>query len=195
MLPTGSIIRLGFFNSSFTDDQIAANATTQAGLQVLNANFTQIDFERAGVGSATVAGRAGYFEASENYVVSASAEGRQMMLWAIFSADNTTVETSLATALETGIFYMDRQVDSDWALPSDQPFPGQTAFDLEDLTGAGPTAELLAGARLVVGRYSSNAFGPFGTRNFLLEQVPEPTTAVLLSAAGLVLGARRRRST
>jgi hypothetical protein len=191
LLPVQSMVRLGYFAQGFTNQMAAQNSTSPEGLALIAANFNQIDVARIGQG--TPVSQAGYFAASETFAVAGGIEGRQLVMWVFHSTDNSSFQRSFETAVETGIFYMDGVADNRWRIPSDDVPPAATGIDIEQLTGAGPTGGLLAGANLVVGRYSDNTFGPLQARQFLLQPVPEPSTAVLLALSGFCVAARRYR--
>lgn len=189
LLPVNSLVRLGYFN--IDDSLIQANAFNIA---YLNANFVQLDFDR--IGGTEVVGLPGYFADREELNTGSTGlniEGRQLVYWALLSSDNSSVAASIATATQTGIFY---STSADWKIPGDipdQPEPGITNIDLTNLTGDGPTADLLPTARVVVGSYTSNTAGPFEARNFALAAVPEPSTAIVALLGGTALLLRRRR--
>ncbi|MHA3773884.1 PEP-CTERM sorting domain-containing protein [Verrucomicrobiota bacterium sgz303538] len=184
MLPVNSLVRLGYFDIS--DSVIQANATN---LAFLENNFHQLDFDR--IGGAEVLGNAGYF--SESHVsLDPSLAGKQLVVWAFASSDNSSLSQSLATATQTGIFYSTK---SNWLVPNDNPIPTDTTLELSDLTGAGPTAGLLTdgSAHVVLGSFSDTTAGARNAKNFALQVVPEPGTTGLAVVGGIAMLLRRRR--
>ena len=193
MLPVSNLVRLGYFNQGFTDAMIAANAMSSSGLLAINAQFNEIGTSLIGNGSGN---QNGYFRGN-SVVLSGSAQagavGKQLVLWTFFSTNNTSTTQTLETALQTGIFYMDKASDGRWQIPSDSTADSFTEIELTYLTGAGSTAGLLPGAHVVVGSYSTGTAGALNARNFQLAVVPEPTSAVLLLAGLGGFGLRRFR--
>jgi len=188
-----SLVRIGYFNfdDAVRDAVIATNATTLAGIQFLNSNF--VEFGSARIGD-NLDNRAGYFADTDTANTSPSGlnlEGKQIYLWAFASGDDSSVNSSINTVRETGVFYLSKAASSRWAFPSDTPIPGATEIELTNLTGAGPNAGLIAGATIVVGSYNS-ASDPDSFQ--LATVIPEPSAALLgfLGAAGLLF--RRRRA-
>jgi hypothetical protein len=182
--PVGNLVRLGYFNVS--DELIQQNA---ANIAFLNENFQEFGNARIGDGT----GIAGEFAKTSSQPSSETQfDGKQIYVWGFASGDNTTVERSLATATQHGIFYMtggsnpngDLQ-DPDWLFPNASGIPsGESTIDLADLTF--DATRLNSGARVLI--------GSFGTQeDFMFAVIPEPSSAVLLSIASTALLLKRRR--
>jgi hypothetical protein len=184
-LGVGNLVRVGTFDIS--DGVIAANA---GNISFLNSHFTEFGTVRIGQG---VAGNPAehFFSTSNADSGALNIVGAQIYLWAFASTDNTTVASSIATAFQLGIFYMNRTQDADWTVPVENPFPGQTTIDLTDLTNG---AVLANGANVVVGSFPNGTSDATGAPNFGLA-VPEPSAATaVIASIGLLALRRRRRS-
>lgn len=188
MLPVNSLVRLGYFDIDAAT--IQANATN---LAFLDSKFHQLDFDR--IGGSEVGGDAGYFRESYNFT-DLSAAGKQLVVWALASADNSSVASSVATATQIGIFYMTGGTaagqNPNWVVPTDAEL-GFATIDLSDLTGSGPTAGLLSGANVLAGSFTENTAGKYNAKNFALQVVPEPGTTGLAVIGGIAMLLRRRR--
>ena len=195
-IPDGSLVRLGWFDPGYTDDNIRSDAFTLAGRMNLEQNFNELDFTRT---PATVLGtpRPGSFADSVD-VLDPTLAGKQLVMLAYVSGDNSSHAQSLATVLQMGAFYMDGEADPSWRIPSDVPVPGQTTIDIGNLNGnqaGAKTADLAPGARIPLGEYTAgDELNSAGSRSFALAAVPEPSTALLACGAGAVLLLRRRTS-
>lgn len=192
-LPVGSLVRAGFFDIS--DSLITQNSTSAAGLTFLNQHFTEFAVAHIGEG---VGGNAGFFSNTDNLsgATATTLAGQQIYLWAFASVDNTSDALSFTTAFQTGIFYIPLASDADWKFPTD-PDLGSTTIGLRDLTDTATSTTLLAGARLLAGSFPGDAghvSSLNGKPNFVLANVPEPTSAMLLGMGALGLLARRRRN-
>ena len=193
LLPTGNFVRLGYFDDGYSDAMIASDLNA-GGVNAVDLKFNQIDVARIGDGASN---SAGFFAASENFTVTSGLAGKQMAMWVFFSQDTSSLLTAQNTVQQTGIFYLSTAAQNGaWAIPSDNPTPGTTSIDLNQLTGnTGASGNLsVPDAHLVYGSYSANAFGPANSRNFLLAAVvPEPSSAVFLLAGLGAFGLRRFR--
>ena len=186
-LAVGNLARLGVF--SLTDAQIQANSGNVA---FLNSNFTQIGTARIGDSF----GLPGHFLQSVQFDTTSIA-GRQMALWVFKSANNSSDMASVNSALQIGIFYMDKALNSQWTVPMQVPVPGATVIDIADLTTpASGNTQLRAGAHVVVGSFPNGISDATEAPGFGLqtvsEPVPEPSTISFLGIAALGFLARRR---
>jgi len=190
LLPTGSIIRLGYFN--LTD--VAIQGFHNAGdFSSLNAAFTQYDFATSSEGS----GLEGTF--AKGSTSAANLNGNlQIFVWVLQSTNNSSVAQAVATATAQAIFYVDKAVNPEWNFPA--VFNGVANIDIGDLTN--PTGAAATGAHLVVGNFQANvarqdvrdAFAAARVEGIqVVAPIPEPTSAFLIAvgAAGLMM--RRRR--
>lgn len=147
-LPTGSLVRLGWFRHSVTGEPMTdADIQALAGVvSLLEASFVEVASTTLGSGlSGSVAG---HFAASSTVDTSATGlnvGGRQMYLWVLNAA-------SIGTATQQAILYWslsDTTTNPDgsadvpgtrWVFPMQDP-PGATTIDLTDLTtGTGALA-------------------------------------------------------
>lgn len=185
-LDVGNLVRLGVF--SLTDAQIQANSSNVA---FLNSGFTQIGTARIGDSF----GLQGHFLQSVQFD-SNSIAGRQMALWVFKSANNSSDLASVNSALQIGIFYMDKALKGQWAVPPQNPVPGATVIDIADLTSPPFNTNLRSGAHVVVGSFPKGVSDATGAPGFGLqtvsEPVPEPSTISFLGIAALGFLARRR---
>jgi hypothetical protein len=186
-LGLNNLVRVGTFNIS--DGVIAANASN---IQFLASHF--VEFANGRIGDGT--GVAEHF--SENSTANSGSSGlniagAQIYLWAFASTDNSSVNNSISTAFQIGIYYLDKANNSAWTIPVEDPSPGQTNIDLSDLTNVAGNA-LVTGAHVVVGSFpdgtsDQGAHAP----NFGLAVVPEPSVAMAALASLGLLAFRRRR--
>jgi hypothetical protein len=128
---------------------------------------------------------------------------KQIYYLVVSGTDNSTVATSLATARQVGVYYLDKAYftgtlhDGDWAFPDDNDFFPERTVDIADLTTSNAGTSLLAGgfSHVVIG-----AFGPDHSNahpsalNFQLAVIPEPSVGMLAMLATAGLLARRRRA-
>jgi PEP-CTERM motif len=184
-LAIGNLVRLGVF--SLTDSQIQANSGNVA---FLNSNFTQIGTARIG----DAFGFPGHFSKSVT-LDTTSIAGQQMALWVFKSADNSSDLASVNSALQIGIFYMDKALNSQWAVPFQNPPPPATVIDIADLTNPPLNTTLRSGAHVVVGSFPNGTSDQTGAPGFgfqPIEPVPEPSTISFLGIAVLGFLAHRR---
>jgi hypothetical protein len=181
-LAVGNLVRVGVF--SLTDPQIQANSGNVA---FLNSNFTQIGVARIGEGF----GFPGHWTGSVTYNQNPIAE-QQVALWIFKSADNSSDITSVNSALQIGIFYMDKALNSAWAVPPADVLPGSAVIDIADLTTSPLNTTLRSGAHVVVGSFPNGTSDQTGAPGFGLQTVPEPSTIAFLGMAALGFLARRR---
>jgi len=186
-LPAGNLARLGVF--SLTDSEIQANS---GNVEFLNSNFTQIGTARIGE---PFGGIPGHFSQSVQFD-STSIAGRQMALWVFKSSNNSSDMASVNSALQIGIFYMDKALNGSWAVPPQNPVPGSSVIDINNLTDAATSTMLRPGAHVVVGSFPNGISDATGAPGFGLqtvsEPVPEPSTVSFLGIAALGFLARRR---
>ena len=184
-LPVGNLVRVGTFD--ITDGVIAANA---GNISFLNSHF--VEFGNARIGDGIPGNPAEHFSKTSNADSGPGGlniQGSQIYIWAFASTDNSTFATSIATAFQLGIFYMDKAVDVDWTVPIEDQIPNSTLVDLTDLaTGS----VLVNGAHVVVGSFPDGTSDATGAPNFGLA-VPEPSTATAVIASIGLLALRRRR--
>lgn len=190
LLPTGSVIRLGYFSLS----DIAILAFHNAGdFNALNSNFVQYDFSTSSDGS----GLDGTFAKGSTSAPNINGN-QQIFIWVLQSSNSSTVANAVATANAEAIFYVDKAINPEWNFPA--TFNGVANIDIGDLTNSSGAAA--PGARLVVGDYRANVNRPdvaaaFGAGRVegiqVVSPIPEPTSAFLVAvgAAGLMM--RRRR--
>lgn len=184
-LAIGNLVRLG--NFSISDGQIQAFFSA-GNIAALNSNFTEIAVGHIGDNI----GAPSNFAESDNVDTTAVA-GLQLYFWAYYSSNNTSPATSISTALQMGIVYMDKAINPAWAAPVQSPIPGSTSIDLSDLTD-GPGTALISGAHIVVGSFPTGTSTAGGAPNAGLAQiVPEPTSAALMLVGVVSIAARRRR--
>jgi PEP-CTERM motif len=182
MVATGNLVRIGTFN--LPDQQITDN---RFDIPFLSSNFTEFATARIGDG---VAGAAGYFRVTSTAdATSLNLIGKQIYLWAFRSTDNSTNTQSLLTAVEHGIYYMPKEVNSRWAFPGDG-IGDITTIDLSDLTNP-DSSTLDAAAKILHGRFPTGPAGMLNAANFALE-VPEPSISVLFGFGSLGAFIRRR---
>jgi hypothetical protein len=183
-LAIGSLVRLGVF--SLTDSQIQAMSWNVA---FLNSNFTQIGTARIG----DAFGFPGHFSKAVT-LDTTSIAGQQMALWVFKSTDNSSDMASVNSALQIGIFYMDKALNGQWAVPIQNPPPPSTVIDIADLTtSASLNTQLRAGAHVVVGSFPNGTSDATGAPGFGLQTpVPEPSAFSFLGIAALGFLARRR---
>ncbi len=196
MLPVGNLVRMGIFDIS--DAQIQQN---KFDLLFLDSHFMQLGEVRIGD---NVGGSPGYWAASNNVDTKPSVSnlgGKQIMLWG-FAAPNPAskdVAATLSSATNYGIFYADKSLLSNWAVPTDPEdgIPGVTTIDLGNLTGAGARKWHVDGSRRNRRRRHPAAHGrkwiALNAPNVSLSSIPEPTTVGLFAFGGLALFGRRRR--
>jgi hypothetical protein len=188
-LNAGALVRLGYFKHAttgvqLTDAEILALVNTPS---TLDTHFVQAASASIGSGLGP-SNPAGHFAASNTVDTGASGlnlAGKQMYLWVMNSG-------SPATATEHAVLYWtmtDTTTNPDggtepgprWIFPVQEPVPGSTAVDLDDLTtGSGALA---AGARLVIGSYPTGTSPTTAANNFGLTAVssaPTITTASTL---------------
>jgi hypothetical protein len=183
-LGVGNLVRVGTFD--ITDGVIAANA---GNIAFLNSHF--IEFGNARIGD----GALGFPEHFSKQSVADSGPsglnivGAQIYMWAFASTDNSTVANSISTAFQLGIFYMEKAIDADWAVPVQDPLPGSTTIELTDLSNVNVLA---TGAHVVVGSFPDGTSDATGAPNFGLA-VPEPSAAMAMVASVGLLALRRRR--
>jgi hypothetical protein len=185
-LGIGNLVRVGTFD--ITDGVIAANA---GNIAFLDSHF--IEYGNARIGdNVGVAEHFSKTSSANSGSAGLNIAGAQIYIWTFASGDNSTVASSIATAFQLGIFYLDKAVESRWAIPVEDPLPGATNIDLTDLTNG---VVLASGAHVVVGSFpdGNSDQAPFAP-NFGLA-VPEPSAATaVLASVGLLALRRRRRS-
>jgi hypothetical protein len=185
---TQGFIRLGFFNLS---DAAILAAFNTGDLSALANAFTEFGFGRIGDGLGVPSN---FAEQTTANAEALGLVGKQIYFWAFRSTDITSSSTAVNTALESGIFYFDKSLNSAWTFPPEGPPPGSTSVDLTNLTNAAGT-DLLAGAHVVVGDFPNGSSSAAGAPNFGLSPViPEPSAALLLGMGALGIIARRRRN-
>jgi hypothetical protein len=123
--------------------------------------------------------------------------GKQIYYLVVSGTDNTTVASSLTTARQFGIYYLDKSANSRWAFPVPTDDDTDiTIVDIADLTVGN------LGLNLLPGGVSHTVIGTFGTDhsnahpsaiNFELAVIPEPSVGALALLASAALAARRRR--
>jgi hypothetical protein len=129
--------------------------------------------------------------------------GKQVYYVVVSGSDNSTVATSLATARQVGVYYVDKAYfsslgsDNPWAFPDDTDLFAQPSVDIADLTIGKSGMSLLSGgfSHIVIGTFGpdhSNAHP--SALNFQLSAIPEPSAGVLALLASVGLLPRRRRS-
>ena len=185
-LADDNFVRVGAFNIS--DGVIAQNA---GNIPFLFANF--IEFGRARIGD-NLGNINGHFASTSQGNTGSTGlnlVGRQIYLWAFSASDNTTADSSLATAIEHGIFYVEIATDPDWAFPVEEPVPQNTTIDLSDLTQTGNAGALRPGSHVVVGNFPVGTSTTTSAANFGLA-IPEPSSAALVSIGALILARRRK---
>jgi hypothetical protein len=185
-LGIGNLARVGTFNVS--DAVIAANA---GNISFLNSHFTEFGNARIG-DNFGVAEHFSMNSVANSGPAGLNIEGAQIYYWVFASTDNSSVANSISTAFQLGIFYFDKALDGDWAVPTQVP-PGPTATtDISDLTTG---SALTTGAHVVVGSFpdGNSDQGPAFAPNFGLAIVPEPSAAVAMVASVGLLALRRRR--
>ena len=182
-LGAGNLVRVGVFN--LTDAQIQSAFAAQ-NFAALEQGFIQLGTARMGDGF----GFSGHYTKGIDADTTSTA-GLQLALWVYKSGDNTSDTASINTPQQMGIFYMDRTLNSAWAVPPQSPIPGATVIDISNLTDAS-SANLRAGAHVVLGSFPRGASDATTAPNFGLAAVPEPSSIVLLGIASLGLLARRR---
>lgn len=185
-LGVGNLVRVGTFD--INDSTIFANA---GNIAFLNSHF--IEFGNARIGDNL--GFAEHF-AKTSFANSGSGglniEGDQIYIWAFASADNTSVASSIATAFQLGIFYLESGLNSEWAIPLEVDPPLENTIDISDLSNGNV---LVNGAHVVVGSFPNGTSDqPGNAPNFGLI-VPEPSVATaVIASVGLLALRRRRRS-
>jgi hypothetical protein len=126
-----------------------------------------------------------------------SLAGKQIYYLVVSGTDNTTVASSLSSANQFGIYYLDKASNSKWAFPvPSEDDTDITIVDLADLTVSNFGISLLPGgvSHVVIGSFGPDHSNAHSTAlNFQLTNVPEPSAGLLgmLAAGGLL--ARRRR--
>lgn len=192
-LASGNWARIGYFDVS--DSVLSANAFD---LSFLNSHFTEFAATQIGLDLGGPGPEHGHFSASSGGNpaitggVTPSIVGLQVYYWVFSSTNRTSSALALSSATAHGVFYANKNTNSGWAFPSQNPVPGSTTTDITDLTDAG--GEVLApGAAVVIGSFGTDSSNLSGSKNFGLAPVPEPTSAFLVAigAAGLMM--RRRR--
>lgn len=179
-LPTGALVRLGWFRDSITGQQM-----TDAEIQALKTTPLLLDncFVEAGrttIGSGFDPAIPSHFATATTINTSGSGPslaGRQMYLWVLDAA-------TVGAATQQAILYWnaaDTTTNPDatadkpgtrWLFPAQVAFPGATTIDVTDLTVG--TGLLAAGARIVVGTYPKGVSGATGMANFGLAALEQP---------------------
>lgn len=194
-LPVGDLVRVGTF-VGLNDAQIIAN---QGNVSFLNSHW--VDFGDGHIGD--VYGIHGFFDdASTNSVSGLNIAGDQIYLWVFDSTNNSSLSSSLSTADQQGIFYLNDSSGSpnaiSWRFQDDSSIsPVVSPIDLSDLTTGIGNAQTVSGATIVVGSFPGGVSPETNAPNFELATIPapEPASASMAIIGGIaVLGARRRRS-
>lgn len=193
-LPTGSLVRLGWFRdpvsgTQLSDTQIQALKTTPV---VLDSKF--VEAGRSTIGSGFSPALLGHFSAATSLDTGnsgANLVGKQMYIWVLNAS-------TVGAATQQAILYWnigDTSTNPDgtsdtpgvrWRFPAQESFPGTTTIDVTDLTIG--TGSLAAGARLVVGTYPKGTSTASGKANFGLAdlyQNPEVNTSRVLAGGSV----------
>jgi hypothetical protein len=128
--------------------------------------------------------------------------GKQIYYLVVSGTDNSTVATSIATARQVGVYYLDQAYFAGtgragaWSFPDDSDITAQPTVDIADLTVNN------AGLSLLPGGFSHTVIGAFGPDHsnahpaafdFELAFIPEPSSRLLVVVAAGGLLARRWR--
>jgi hypothetical protein len=184
-LPVGSLIRVGTFD--ITDGVIAANA---GNIPFLNSHFIEFGNARIGDGVGGIPEHFNKTSEANSGTSGLNIVGAQIYFWAFASGDNSTVASSIATAFQLGVYYLDKTaLLGKWAIPVEDPLPGQTNIDITDLSNG---AVLANDAHVVIGSFPDGTSDATGAPNFGLS-VPEPSAATAVIASVGLLALRRRR--
>lgn len=128
--------------------------------------------------------------------------GKQIYYFVISGTDNSTVASSISTARQIGVYYLDKAFftgtgrEGDWAFPDDNDFIPERTVDIADLTVGNLGLSLLPGgvSHVVIGSFGSDHSNAHPSAlNFELALIPEPSTGALTILAGTTLFARRWR--
>ncbi|WP_395749804.1 PEP-CTERM sorting domain-containing protein [Prosthecobacter sp.] len=193
-LSVGNYVRIGYF-ATLTDSQIAADATTLAGIALLNADFKEFAHTTVGTGIPI----AGAFDVSSNPTYSSLpgfSPNSQVYFWALDSTNNTSLANALTTVTQTAIGYVPFANDANWRFPASD-VASATTIDLSSLSNA--NRQIIAGTYVPTSSASLTSAG-FNSTNHALQlatvsAAPEPSKILLiLAGSGLMLVRRRRRN-
>ena len=191
-LAVNNYLRIGYFGT-LSNSQISQDATTPAGISLLNGDFHQFAITTVGAG---VSGSPGAFADSSSPLYSSLPgfnPGSQIVFWALQSSNNSSLSTALSSVTGTAIAYVPIASIGRWQFPASDVNPA-TTIDLSDLSNANRV--VLAG-NYVTGN-SASLTSAFGTPNHALQlsdvtAVPEPASLIVgLFTAFAALSSRKR---
>ena len=190
----GNLVRIGYFGS-LTNAQVTANAQTQTGLSLLNADFKL--FAQATLGEGTDLDASFSKSSSPPYSsLPGFLPASQIYFWATKSSNTSTAANALASVTQTAIAYVPVASNSSWMFPATDVSPAPL-IDISSLSN--PNAVFLAGSYKSVSSAALNDI--FDTPNSALKlanvenvaPIPEPSTLAFgVLAAWVAAGSRRR---
>jgi len=181
LLPTGDLIRLGYF--TITDSQILALASpTASNLATLSSNWHSIADTTIGTGTFSP----GSFQVASTPNLTAADFGHQIYIWAL---NATTVSASTQQA----IFYNPIANSGAWALPGSNL--NSTSIDIGGTTGPKSGGTYLAGSYQTTNAAAAGVFGAgAGAVKLAAVPAPEPSTITLCAMAAVAMAGSRRRA-
>ena len=188
-LPVGNVVRIGYFGS-FSGALITANATTNAGLSILDSDFHQFAQSTIGTGTANTPATFSVNSTPSYASLSGFTPNTQIYFWAFKSSNTSSIANVLATASETAIAYVPFANNSSWQFPASD-IAAAKSIDLTQLSNANTV--------VLAGNYkasnTASLTGIFGATNHALQLatvVPEPSV-ITFSIIGFFGAAQMRR--